>query len=55
MGRLLTRALLLPAAYAHRLATGKDAALTGMSIGVLYIVAKLSALFSIIGLAYTGE
>lgn len=43
------------AAYAHRLATGKDAALSAAAIAALYAVAKLSALFSLVGLAYTGE
>lgn len=40
-------------AYTHRLATGKDAALSGVAIAFLYAVAKLSGVFSLIGLAYT--
>ncbi len=43
------------AAYVHRLATGKDAALSGTAIAFLYVVAKLSGLFSLVGLAYTGK
>lgn len=43
------------AAYVHRLAAGRDAALTGAAIGVLYVAAKLTARISLVGLAYAGE
>lgn len=40
-------------AFAHRLATGREAALSGTAIAFLYVVAKVSSLFSLVGLAYT--
>ncbi|GAB4818885.1 hypothetical protein N2152v2_005931 [Parachlorella kessleri] len=40
-------------AFAHRLATGREAALSGSAIAFLYTVAKVSSLFSLVGLAYT--
>ena len=47
--------MLFPVAFAHRLATGREAALSGTAIAFLYVVAKVSSLFSLVGLAYTGE
>lgn len=43
-----------PAAIVHRLATGREPVLTGSVVTVLYIVARLAGLFSLLGLAYTG-
>lgn len=42
------------AAFANRLASGKEAALTGAVVGVLYFVGKLAGIFSLLGLAYTA-
>ena len=43
-----------PAAYARRLATGREPVLTGSVVGVLYFVGRLAGLVSIVGLAYTA-
>lgn len=42
------------AAYAHRLATGREPALTGSVVGVLYAVGRLAGIVSLLTLAYTA-
>lgn len=44
----------VPAAYANRLATGREPVLTGSVVGVLYVVGRLAGAVSIVGLAYSA-
>lgn len=41
-----------PAAFAHRLATGREPVLTGSVVGVLYAVGRLAGMLSLLTLAY---
>lgn len=42
-----------PAAYANRLATGREPVLTGSVVGALYVAGRLAGAVSIFGLAYS--